>query len=91
ELPLLDYACQYLLARTQTRFDEILREFPNRWVAFKLRCCILPNCWREHEPNQRLQHAIAQLLSTPSDTRTHLVASIDHSDAESNPIHLLYT
>ncbi|TAK72334.1 MAG: acyl-CoA dehydrogenase [Gammaproteobacteria bacterium] len=74
DLPLVRFAGDYCLYEIQTRLDELLRNFPNRWAAFFLRRLIFP--WGLHftKPKDKLNHKIAQLLMTTSETRRRLSA-----------------
>ena len=66
----------------------MLRELPNRPLAWALRCFIWPRLWvAYHEPKDELKHRLARLLMTPSDTRARLVEGIDQSEEEKNPIY----
>jgi acyl-CoA dehydrogenase len=91
EIPLLDYSCQHLLSMAQTRFDELLHQFPNRLVAGLLRICIMPRFWpvTYHPPKDALRQKIATLLSTLSPARDRLIHGIDPCDADNNPNYLL--
>jgi acyl-CoA dehydrogenase len=91
ELPLLNYACQHLLAAAQNSLATLLRGFSNRPVAWFLRFCTMPRLgWLTYqEPSDKIRHQIAGLLTKNSATRDRLIAGIDLSPQDNNPNHLL--
>ena len=56
DLPVVRYACEFCLFEIQERFDEILKNFPNRWLAAVLRVLIFPLGQRFSKPNDKLTH-----------------------------------
>lgn len=72
ELPLIRSANDFCLFEIQERFNEILHNFPNRWLAYALRICIFPVGQHFNKPSDRLRHQVAQLLIAPTNTRQHL-------------------
>ena len=72
DLPIIRYACEFCLFEIQERFDEIMKNFPNRWLAILLRVLIFPLGQRFSKPSDRLAHKVAQLLSSPTDARLRL-------------------
>lgn len=72
DAPLVQFACEYCLFQIQQSFDEILNNFPNRPVSFFLRGLIFPLGQRFSKPKDVLNHKIANLLMTPSETRQRL-------------------
>ncbi len=90
EILLFQYGCQHLLAQARQRLTEILRELPNRPVAWLLRALIWPQFGVPyHEPSDALKHKIARFLMIPSEARQRLIHGIDQCNAPNNPIHLL--
>lgn len=74
DLPVVRYACLYCLFEMQERFDEIIKNFPNRWLAFVLKILIFPLGERFTKPRDRISHKIAQLIMSPTETRQRLAA-----------------
>lgn len=74
DLPIIRFACEYCLFEIQERFDEIIKNFPNRWMAFLLRALIFPLGQHFAKPSDRLNHKIAQLLMAPTESRQRLTA-----------------
>lgn len=72
DLPVVRYACLYCLFEIQEAFDEIIKNFPNRWVAALLRVLIFPLGQHFSRPNDKIKHKIAQLLIAPTETRQRL-------------------
>ncbi|MEM9055954.1 MAG: acyl-CoA dehydrogenase [Pseudomonadota bacterium] len=89
DLPLVEWACRDLLYKTQERLHNVLRNFPNRWVAGVLRVMIFPRGRLYHAPGDRLEHKIAELMIRPSDCRARLIDGIYQTNDGRNPIALL--
>ncbi len=74
DLPIIHFACRYCLFEIQTRLDDLLKNFPNRWLALLLRAIIFPFGKHFSKPKDKLNHKISQLLMAPTETRQRLVA-----------------
>lgn len=74
DLPVVRYAALYCLFEIQERFDEILKNLPNRFLAFILKIIIFPFGERFSKPRDRINHQVAQLLMAPTETRQRLSA-----------------
>lgn len=72
DLPLVRWACLYCLYQIQERFDELLKNFPNRWLAGLLRVIIFPYGKHFTKPSDKLSHKITQLLMAPTSARYRL-------------------
>lgn len=72
DLPIVCYACEYCLFEIQERFADIIKNFPNRGFAILLKFLIFPLGQRFVKPKDKLNHKIAQLLMSPSETRQRL-------------------
>jgi acyl-CoA dehydrogenase len=72
DLPLLKWAVEDSLFSIQQAIDELLNNFPNRWLAGSLRLIIFPLGTWLTRPSDNLDHQIATLLQTPCDVRTRL-------------------
>lgn len=84
DLPVVRYAGLLCLFEIQERFDDILKNFPNRIVAAILRFFIFPLGQRFSRPNDKLMHKIAQLLIAPTETRQRLAAGIYLTEDKNN-------
>jgi acyl-CoA dehydrogenase len=72
DLPLVQWALEDCLFKTQEAIDELINNFPNRLIAAVLRLIILPFGKPLSKPSDRLDHKVAQFLQTPSEARTRL-------------------
>lgn len=86
DLPIVDWACQYLLHQYQVAMHEILQNFPNRFIAFKLRLLIFPLGQRFDKPSDQLETRIAKLVSQDCPTRQRLIAGIFSTPGDNNPV-----
>jgi len=84
DLPLVRYASLYCLAEIQERFDEILRNFPNRMFAGILRFLIFPTGQHLIKPQDKLKHKISQLIMAPSGARDRLCDGAFIADVKEN-------
>lgn len=72
DLPLVRWAAQDSLYKTQEAIDELINNFPNKIVAKLLRAIILPfGSWLE-KPSDQTDHQVAKLLQTPNEARSRL-------------------
>jgi len=86
DLPVVRWACLTLLYRIQQRFDEILKNFPNRWVGRMLRVLIFPLGMHFSPPDDKMAHKVAQLLISPSETRSRITKGAFISAIDGNII-----
>lgn len=89
DLPLLHWALQDALFKAQEAIDELLRNFPNRWIGLALRVIVLPLGRDLKRPNDKLDNQVARLLQTPSETRSRLAQGQYLTREEGNPFGLL--
>ncbi|WP_448568565.1 acyl-CoA dehydrogenase FadE [Thalassotalea ganghwensis] len=72
DLPLLKWAVEDSLYRTQLAIDELINNFPNKVVAYALRALIFPlGTWLQ-KPSDKLDHQVARILQTPGAARNNL-------------------
>lgn len=74
DLPIVRYASRHCLYQIQERFDEIIKNFPIRWMAWILRALIFPLGKNFSKPRDYLSHKVAQLLTAPTASRDRLAA-----------------
>jgi acyl-CoA dehydrogenase len=86
DLPLLRYACEYSLHQAARQLVVILKNFPNRFVDWICGGLMFPAGRRFYPPNDRLGHAVAQLLLAPSPTRDRLTQGIFVPRDEREPL-----
>ena len=84
DLPLLHWSCRYCLYQVQQALDGVIRNFPIRPVAWKMRVWAFPLGLRQHPPEDRLNHQLAELLIEPSATRDRLTAGIFQPEDEND-------
>ncbi|RDI46044.1 acyl-CoA dehydrogenase [Aquicella lusitana] len=84
DLPVVHFISQYCLFNIQERFDEIIKNFPNRWMAALLRLFIFPLGKHFSKPKDRLNHKIAGLLMAPTETRQRIAAGAFLSPVKEN-------
>ena len=72
DLPLLQWAVEDCLFNIQEAIDELISNFPNKLIAFKLRAIIFPLGTWKTKPKDKLDHKVATILQTPSPARSRL-------------------
>jgi acyl-CoA dehydrogenase len=89
DLPLVGWNFRTALYNIQNRLDEVLRELPNRPVAWLLRIVAFPwGRWRR-PPKQRLMRSAAAIILGDGEARQRLTAGIYVSKDEGDPIGLM--
>lgn len=76
DIPLVEWGAKYCIYQTQVALDQILRNFPNRWVGIILRGVIFPLGRRFRTPNDRLGRKVAGLLLEPGESRDRLTDAL---------------
>ncbi|MDX6917709.1 acyl-CoA dehydrogenase FadE [Pectobacterium carotovorum] len=89
DLPLVHWGVQDSLHQAEQALDDLLRNFPNRVVAGLLTFIIFPLGLRCPAPSDRLDHEVAKILQTPSETRNRLGRGQYLVASEHNPVGLL--
>jgi len=72
DIPFMKWSCEMMLYKIQVAIDGLLQNFPSRPVAWLLRFIIFPYGQRFKPPSDKLDHQVAQLLLTPSQSRDRL-------------------
>ncbi len=86
DLDLLQWSMQETIFQLQQAMRGILENFPNAAVAVALKAIVLPlGAWQK-QADDKLDHKIAQLLMTPSASRSRLCRGVYTSDRSDNPI-----
>jgi acyl-CoA dehydrogenase len=78
DLTLVEWCMETGFATIETRFDEILANFPNRPVAWSLRFLLLPFGTPRRGPSDALTRTCANMLLEPSATRDRLTPDLFH-------------
>jgi acyl-CoA dehydrogenase len=81
DFPLLQWCLESSLATIETRFDEIIANFPVRPVAWLLRFMIQPFGPRRRGASDRVTDQCAELITSPSATRDRLTVDLFHPAA----------
>ncbi len=82
DLPLVAWCMEEGFATIEARLDAILRNFPNRPIAWLLRFLLLPFGLARRGARDRLTQACAKILLAPSATRDRLTVGIFHGGGE---------
>ena len=80
DLPLLHWSCAEALYHAQQSLDELIRNFPNRPVAWLMRLLVFPLGRRFTRASDHLGHQVAELLLSPSQVRDRLTAGVYTND-----------
>jgi acyl-CoA dehydrogenase len=76
DLPLVDYCMAASFDTIETRFDEIIRNFPVRPVAWLLRFLVQPFGPRRSGPSDRVTAACAEIIVNPGPARDRLTLDL---------------
>jgi acyl-CoA dehydrogenase len=76
DLPLARWALDHSLHTMQTRIEEVLANFPSRWLGRILRVLVFPLGRPYRAPDDRLGHQVARLVLHPSTARDRLTQGI---------------
>ena len=80
DLPLVEWTAKYCLYQVQMALDEILRNFPIKWLGVLIRHSIFPLGLSLRQPNDSLGHRVASLLIRPGEARERLTDGIYITD-----------
>ncbi|KOO14561.1 acyl-CoA dehydrogenase [Vibrio xuii] len=86
DLPLVHWGLQDSLKQTEHAIDEFLANFPNKWLGKALRVMILPFGRIRKAPSDKLDSQVAQILQTPSATRSRIGRNQYFEASEFNPV-----
>ena len=78
DLPLLEYCLESSFSTIETRFDEIIGNFPVRPVAWLLRFFIQPFGRHRRGPSDRVTDKCADIITNPSAARDRLTVDLFH-------------
>ncbi|EEY98737.1 acyl-CoA dehydrogenase short-chain specific [Vibrio sp. RC586] len=85
DLPLVHWGLQDSLRQTEIAIDEFLANFPNRFIGRALRLIIMPFGRVRKAPSDKLDSKLAQILQTPSDTRSRIGRNQYLTPSDHNP------
>ncbi|UJF19774.1 acyl-CoA dehydrogenase FadE [Vibrio sp. SS-MA-C1-2] len=72
DLALLEWSMQDSLYQAQRAIDQFLVNMPFRFIASTLRVLLFPLGRNRRQPSDKLDHKVAQIIQTPSETRSRL-------------------
>ena len=85
DLPLVHWGVQDSLRQAEEAIDDFLRNFPSRGAAGLMRVLILPLGKVRKAPSDKLDNQVAQILQTPSETRSRIGRNQYLEASEFNP------
>jgi acyl-CoA dehydrogenase len=89
DLPIVEWACRYLLYHAQEQLHAFLRNFPNRFVAAIVRALVFPRGLVYSAPSDRLGRQLAERVMQPTETRDRLGDLVYKTLEPTNPLGLL--
>jgi acyl-CoA dehydrogenase len=89
DLPLVEWSCRTLLYHAQEQLHSLLRNFPNRPIAFMLRVLIFPRGRTFSAPSDALGRKIVDKVINPTPTRNRLAHSAYLTAEPTNQLALL--
>lgn len=84
DLPIVRWAGLTSLYNIQQKFDELLKNFPNRWLRGLLRFLIFPWGRQFSKPSDRLGHKVALLMQDQTPSRYRLTEGTYVTAVEGN-------
>ena len=89
DLPLVEWSVRTLMYQAQEALHAFLLNLPNRWVSWVLRFFIFPRGRTYKAPSDEIAQRVADLLTTPGESRERL-SEIAYTTLEpGNPLGLL--
>ncbi len=76
DIPLMDWACQFSLHTIQESFYDLFENYPNKVIAFMMRVRMFPFGRSFRAPSDRLDHRVADILLSSSESRDRLTDGI---------------
>jgi len=86
DLPLVEWSVRTLMYRAQEQLHSFLRNFPNRPVAFFLRCFIFPRGRTYSAPSDELSMKVVDLITQTGEARNRLSAQAYTANDPGNPL-----
>jgi acyl-CoA dehydrogenase len=89
DLPLVEWSVRTLMYQAQEQLHSFLRNFPNRPVAFLLRCIIFPRGRTYFSPSDDLGKKVVDLITRTGEARDRLSQQAYTTIEPTNPLGLL--
>lgn len=83
DLPLVDWSCQQLLHECELAIRGVIDNFPMRWARIILKLVLQPLGTQRNKPSDKLGTKLANILTTPNQTRARLTRLV-FADAHEN-------
>lgn len=91
DLPIVEWVIKDCLFQSEKAMQALLRNFPNRLVATLTRIIIFPLGYRYAPPSDQLDHKLAKIMMTPSETRDRIGRGQYMIPSEHNPHGIINT
>ena len=89
DLPLVEWSVRTLMYNAQEQLHSFLRNFPNRPIAFMLRCFIFPRGLTYSAPSDELGRKVVDVITHSGEARERLSAQAYTTLEPGNPLGLL--
>ncbi|MBT3026995.1 MAG: acyl-CoA dehydrogenase [gamma proteobacterium symbiont of Ctena orbiculata] len=86
EWPVAQWALDHLLHQYQVAFDQLMENWPNRFVPLVMKRLAFPVGRRFNAPKDSLEKAIVELVTVDSATRTGLTSGLYMEAGANNPL-----
>ncbi len=86
DLPLVHWGLQDSLYQTEHAIAELLENLPNKWLGKLLKFIVMPYGKVRRKPSDKLDNQVAQILQTPSATRSRLGRYQFVQECENSPV-----
>ncbi|MEW8017778.1 MAG: acyl-CoA dehydrogenase [Candidatus Thiodiazotropha endolucinida] len=86
EWPVVQWALDYLLHQYQVAFDQLMENWPNRWVPGVLKRLAFPIGRRYSAPKDSLEKSVVELITVDSATRIKMTSGLFLEVAANNPL-----
>ena len=86
EYPLVDWTMSYLTHQYQIAMQEILQNYPNRFLAMKMRFIVFPLGAGFHAPADHQDKTLVKLFTRATQTRGRLLQGTFDENLPTNPV-----
>ncbi|MCL9782139.1 acyl-CoA dehydrogenase FadE [Vibrio sp. S4M6] len=86
DLPLVHWGVQDSLYKAEQALGQLLDNLPNKWLGKILKVMVMPFGHVRTQPNDKLDNQVAQILQTPSATRTRLGRHQFREECANSPV-----
>ncbi len=86
EYPLVEWSMKHLTHSYQVAMQEILQNYPNRFLALKMKCLIFPLGASFSAPSDKLDTQVANLFTNNTELRKRHLDGVFVDDIPTNPL-----